>query len=93
MKISYKTLTDAEYNVLNKIADRTGMDCWFLIKQDKHGIDYVWDCEEYKRMCLRTGVGMLAEGIYDQENYDNCGLTEDESITFCKLLSKLKLFQ
>lgn len=91
MITSYKTLTDAEYNVLNKIADRTGMDCWFYIKQDGHGVDYVWDCEENKRMCLKTGIGMLCEGLDCQENYDSCELKEHEKKVFKLLLDKLQL--
>ena len=91
MNTPYKTLTDAEYNILNKIAEATGMDCWFYIKQDSYGTDYIWDCEENKKMCLKTGVSMLCEGIDCQENYDNCELTEDEDKTFKELLDKLQL--
>lgn len=91
MRTSYKTLTDAEYNVLNKIADRTGMDCWFYIKQDCNGVDYIWDCEEGKRMCLKTGVGLLCEGLDCQENYDSCELNDGERIIFKNLLDKLNI--
>lgn len=91
MRTSYKTLTDAEFNVLNKIAEETGMDCWFSIKQDGHGTDYVWDCEEGKRMCLKTGIGMLCEGLDCQDNYDNCYLTESEDMIFKELLEKLNI--
>lgn len=91
MRTSYKTLTDAEYNVLNKIASRTKNDCWFWLKQDKHGTDYVWDLEEGKRMCLKTGVGLLCEGLDCQENYDNCWLEWNEKVTFRNLLAKLKI--
>lgn len=91
MRTSYKTLTDAEFNVLNTIADRTGMDCWFYIKQDCHGKDYIWDCEEGKRMCLKTGVSLLCEGLDCQENYDNCWLEWHEKVSFRNLLAKLKI--
>lgn len=91
MRTSYKTLTDAEYNVLNKIASRTKNDCWFWLKQDKHGTDYVWDLEEGKRMCLKTGVGLLCEGLDCQENYDNCDLTASEDKVFKELLGKLQI--
>lgn len=91
MRTSYKTLTDAEYNVLNKISSRTKEDCWFWLKQDKHGTDYVWDLEEGKRMCLKTGVGLLCEGLDCQENYDNCWLTEEEDKVFKGLLNKLNI--
>lgn len=91
MRTSYRTLTDAEYYVLNKIAGKTGMDCWFWLTQDKYGIDYVFDIEERKRKCLKTGVECLVEGIDCQENYDNCCLTVDEDKTFRELLKKLKI--
>ena len=90
-KTAYKTLTNDEYNVLNKIARKTKMDCWFDIRQDALGIDYIWDLEERKRTCLRTGVGMLVEGLDCQENYDNCWLTEDEDKAFKALLDKLEI--
>ena len=67
------------------------MDCWFLLKQDKHGADYVWDLEEGKRMCLKTGVGLLCEGLDCKENYDDCWLTEEEDKVFHNLLYKLKI--
>ena len=88
MRTSYKTLTDDEYNVLNKIASRTKNDCWFWLKQDKHGVDYVWDLEEGKRRCLKTGVGMLCDAVDDQDNYDNCWLDDDEREAFKNLLPK-----
>jgi hypothetical protein len=91
MRTSYKTLTDAEYNVLNKIATRTKSDCWFWLKQDNHGVDYVHDLEEGKRMCLKTGIGQLCEGLDCQENYDNCWLEWHEKVTFKNLLEKLKI--
>ena len=91
MRTSYKTLTDAEYNVLNIIASRTKNDCWFWLKQDKHATDYVWDLEEKRRMCLKTGVGLLCEGLDCQENYDNCRLKWNEKVTFRNLLAKLEI--
>lgn len=91
MRTSYKTLTNAEYNVLNKIASKTKSDCWFWLKQDKHGTDYIWDLEEGKRICLKTGVGLLCEGLDCQENYDNCHLEHNEKVTFKNLLAKLQL--
>ena len=63
------TLTDKEYELLNRIAERTKMDCWFCIKQTKKGEDYVFDLENGKRMSLRTAIYQLMEGIegmYDE---------------------------
>ena len=91
MKTSYKTLTNKEYEVLNKIAKKTKMDCWFYIKQDCHGTDYIYDVEERKRLCLKTGVGQLAEGLDCKENYDSCNLTEEEESVFKELLLKLNI--
>lgn len=91
MRTSYKTLTSEEYRVLCKIANKTNMDCWFYIKQDNKGTDYIYDLEERKRLCLKTGINQLVEGLDCAENYNNCNLTDDEDKTFKKLLNKLKI--
>lgn len=92
MRLSYKTLTNPEYNVLNKIAHKTKMDCWFTIKQDNNGIDYIYDLEDKKRKCLRTGVYQLVSGLDCIENYNSCNLTDDEKTVFNELLRKLKIY-
>ena len=91
MNKTYKTLTNDEYEVLNKVARKTGTYCWFLIKQDCHGVDYVYDCEERKRMCLKTGVGMLADSLDCQINFDNCWLDAHEKLTLKNLFEKLNI--
>ena len=91
MRKVYKTMTDDEFNVLNKVIDRTGMDCWAFLKQDCHGVDYVYDMEERKRICLRTGVGMIAEGLDCQENLDNCCLDNTEKTVLKDLFTKLNI--
>lgn len=83
----YKTLTNEEYNLLNKIATKTKCDCWFSIRQDEDGTDYVFDIEEGKRMSLKAGFELLCEAINRKEN--NCDLTLDEEETFNKLFDKL----
>ena len=63
------TLTSKEYDLLNKIASKSKMDCWFYIRQTKKGEDYVYDLENRKRMSLRTAIFQLMEGIdgmYDE---------------------------
>ena len=91
MRKAYKTLTEYEYKVLSKVARKTGSDCWFVIKQDCHGVDYIYDCEEGRRMCLKTGVSMLADSIDCQENFDNCWLNYNERRTLRDLFAKLNI--
>lgn len=91
MRKSYKTLTDDEFNVLAKVSRKTGSDCWFVLKQDCHGVDYVYDWEQRKRMCLKTGVSILADSIDCQENFDNCWLDYNERRTLRDLFSKLNI--
>ena len=86
-----KTLTNEEYNVLNKIATKTKTDCWFALEQDSDGSDFVYDLEEGKQVDLETGVAMLMEAVEDKENYDSCQLTSDEKIVLDNLLKKLNL--
>ena len=57
------TLNNDEYELLTKIARKSNMECWFLIKQTKKGEDYVYDLEEGKRLSLRIGIRQLMEGI------------------------------
>lgn len=91
MRKAYKTLTDEEYKVISKVARKTGSDCWFLLRQDCCGVDYVYDLEKRKRMCLKAGVSMLAESIDCQENFDNCCLSDHEKFTLKNLFDKLKI--
>lgn len=91
MRRAYKTLTYEEFNVLNKVIKKTGLDCWAAIKQDCHGVDYIYDMEERKRMCLTTGVCLIAEALDCQENFDNCGLEDDERKTLLDLFLKLNI--
>ena len=91
MRTSYKTLTSDEYNVLNVISSRTKMDCWFWLKQDKNETDYVWDIESQRRLSLKTGVGLLAEGLDHYDIYRGCRLNCFEDLTFRNLLKKLNI--
>lgn len=91
MRKAYKTLTDEEYKVLSKVSRKTGLDCWFVIKQDCHGADYIYDWEDGKRMCLKTGVGILADSIDCQENFDNCWLDDEERNILRDLFLKLNI--
>lgn len=91
MRTSYKTLTSDEYSVLNLISSRTKDDCWFCLKQDKDGVDYVWDIESRRRLCLKTGVSCLAECLDYYDIYQDCKLNCFEDLTFRNLLKKLNI--
>ena len=79
MKYKIKTLTQHQYDTLNRVARRTRSDCWFDIRQRKDGTDYVYDLEEGHRWCLRTGISTLMEALDCEDNYDNCALSCMES--------------
>ena len=83
-------LTEEEFNVLEKIADRTKMDCWFLISQDDNG-DYVEDLENGVRMTLTDGISELVDGMSDPPEDISYGLDSDEIETFYFLLEKLQI--
>ncbi len=70
------TLSENEYNGLTKIARKTKCDCWFDIRQDKNGNDYVFDLESGKRLPLRTAIEDLFEAVLDP--LQEYGLTEKE---------------
>lgn len=82
-------LTSYEFNVINKIARKSKMDCWFCIKEGKsNGIeyDYVFDCENNKRMSLRQGIKQLIDGVIEENILE---LTEYEKYILVKLLGQL----
>ncbi len=82
------TLSEKEYNLLDKIASQSKMDCWFIIKQSKTGEDYVFDLEENKKMSLRKGIAQLIDGISDM--YSEY-LTGDEYDVLLTLFVRLSL--
>lgn len=85
-------LTPDEYDVLNIIADRTHMDCWFQVCQNEEtGKDYIYDLENDRILPLREGVGFLMEGLYDPINVDCCNLTEHQKAVWHCLLKWLDL--
>lgn len=71
------TLSENEYNGLTKVARKTKCDCWFDIRQDKNGNDYVFDLENHKKLSVANGVLQLADAIVDP--LSDYGLTEDEA--------------
>ena len=89
--MSYKTLTQMEYNLLNKIARKTKSDYWFNIEQDKNDEDYIHDLEKDKRLSLDEGVVQLLKAIDCKETYASCDLTSEEENAFKLLIEKLDL--
>lgn len=93
-------LTHDEYEVLNDLAERSGMDCWFSIADDGCGddnetplkkplsYDRVWDLEEGKMMTLKDGVRQLDEGLTWE---DLNRLPKVQKRVYDKLLVKLGL--
>ncbi len=79
-------LNNKEYDLLDKIATKSKMDCWFQIRSTSKEEDYVYDLEEGKRMSLRKGIGQLIEGI---DGMYGEYLSGDEYDTLLGLLLKL----
>lgn len=79
-------LNDKEYELLDKIAGKSKMDCWFQIRSTGKEEDYVYDLEEEKRMSLKKGIKQLMEGIDGM--YDHY-LSGDDYDTLLGLLTKL----
>ena len=79
-------LSNEEYNVLNKIASQTKMDCWFYLSSYKGG-DCVVDLEESKVITLYQGISVLNEGI-EPELLD---LTDEEIAVYANLLEQLDI--
>ena len=81
-------LTTAQYAVLNKIARRTKLDCWFCIRQ-LHNQDYVYDIEEGRDYNLQVGLTYLMEGLDCPENVESCDLNWIEKTVLIELLKTL----
>ena len=79
-------LGDNAYNGLNKIADKTKMDCWFFLKVVGEE-DVVYDIENDAFLSLEEGLGQFAEGIIDP--LDEYGLTDDEKKDVTELFDSL----
>ena len=58
-------LNEHEFIGLSEIARKTKCDCWFEIRQDKNGDDYVFDLEAGKKISIKSGVSQLAEAMVD----------------------------
>jgi hypothetical protein len=82
--MTIKLSTD-EYNVLNKIASQTKMDCWFYLAVDHNGGDCVHDLEVDAIITLRQGIEALNEGIVPEL----LDLTNDEITTYIDVIYEL----
>lgn len=80
-------LSGDEYNLLNLIASRTKMNCWFYIAVNQNGGDFVFDIENRQHLTLRRGVLMLNEGIVPEL----LNLTDDEILVYSNLLRELDI--
>lgn len=80
-------LSDAEYNVLNRITHQTKMDCWFHLDMTGNGSDCVVDLEEGVAYTLRHGISMLNEGIVPEL----LTLTDEEIEVYVNLLKELDI--
>ena len=79
-------LSDNAYNGLNKIAEKTKMDCWFFIRVVGED-DEVFDLENGEFLPMEVALSQFAEGIIDPlEEY---GLTEDEKKDVTELFDNL----
>lgn len=60
------TLSKEQYEIIDKIATKTKCNCWFSIRQDDKGNDYVFDIEENKKMSLLDGLSLLWNSNWDK---------------------------
>lgn len=79
-------LTVEQANVLDKIAEKSGMDCWFSITDD---LTAIHDVEANRNITLRYGIGILNQGVTDLVK--DYGLNEHEVKVYHDLLVSLGL--
>lgn len=86
-------LTKNEFNGLEKIAERTGMDCWFHIIQ-VDGNDVVRDFENGDIMLLSDALREWPEEEFTEDCMNMCGLNEEEQTEVINLVAnKLKIIE
>lgn len=79
-------LSDQEWDVLDKIATKSKMDCWFCLQEAENGNHYVEDLEENKKLSLAEGICQLDSGFTSPEDYD---LTKEEFECYQALVRKV----
>lgn len=83
-------LSDDEWDILNKIASKSKMDCWFLLKEKSPYIDVVYDLENEEELTLYDGISILDSGITDLKDYD---LNDSEQKIYFALISRLLIHE
>ena len=71
------TLTMSEYSLLNKIARKTNMHCWFSIIEDSHGSYFVFDIENNKRISLKSGIKQFFQGLTEEDIHNLSDIEKD----------------
>lgn len=80
-------LTNEEFNVVNKVSEKSKADCWFELANDEYGNDIVLDLEEDKILSLEDGLLMLDSCLTDLDNYN---LSDKEILCYKSLIIKMK---
>ena len=77
-----QTLTDAEKELLAKVAKMTGQDCWFSIDSDGRFFDKDRECND----TFYFATELLANGMTTSAY---AGLTQEEEVMYNNLINKL----
>lgn len=80
-------LLDEEYNVLHRLAQRSGMECWFW-PVSRGGKDVVQDLEENKFVALKNALPTFVEGLTDLSYYS---ISKKEEDVFVRLVDRFGL--
>lgn len=87
-------LSDQEYDVLNSLAHKSGMDCWFSLRKtdekDQQSSNYVRDLESDNILSLSDGLTLFAEGLL---KLDSCGLSKVDLETATILFDRFGLLE
>lgn len=79
-------LSVEQANILDKIVEKSRMDCWFSITED---LTSIHDVETNRNISLRYGIGILNQGVTDLVK--DYGLNEHEVMVYHDLLISLGL--
>ena len=63
-------LTTEEWNTLYKIAEFTGLDSWFSLKEKDNGDVVIYDLDNEKEIELEDGLLDFSEGLVDDDIYE-----------------------